>query len=173
MYSVCGVLYNMAWTSGRAPLKQWKWLTVVSPPAARHTPQPAQLIWHCSKHSSQALAQSSRISVTHHKAGNLPALFCPNLCWWAAGQWTTRDTNVSFDSPLFSVCRVWAWLWLTRGAPLTRTIYFQFQQNPENFAKCLGSEAKRKVIGDRAPHILLSAEYVHNGENQSGGKGKS
>ena len=110
---VCGVLYNMAWTSGRAPLKQWKWLTVVSPPAARHTPQ---LIWHCFKHSSQARAQSSRISITHHKAGNLPALFCPNLCLWAAGQWTTRDTNVSFDSPLFSVCRVWAWLWLWPGA---------------------------------------------------------
>ncbi len=115
----------------------------------------AQLIWHCSKHSSQA--PNHLLSITHHKAGHLPALFCPNLCLWAAGQWTTRDTNISFDSPLFSVCRVWAWLWLTRGAPLTRTIYFQFQQNPENFAKCLGSEAKRKVIGDRAPHILLSA----------------
>ena len=143
--------------------------------------RPRPPVTHLSLHSSSDIAPNTRhkpwpnhlVSITHHKTGNLPALFCPNLCLWAAGQWTTRDTNVSFDSPLFSVCRVWAWLWLTRGAPLTRTIYFQFQQNPENFAKCLGSEAKRKVIGDRAPHILLSAEYVHNGENQSGGKGKS
>ena len=49
--------------------------------------------------------------------------------------------------------------------------------NPENFAKWLGSEAKRKVIGDRAPHILLAAaqstfsiEKIRTGET---GKVKS
>ena len=52
LYSVCGVLYNMAWTSGRAPLKQWKWLTVVSPPApvTQLTPQ----------HSSSDIAPNTR-----------------------------------------------------------------------------------------------------------------
>ena len=87
MFLVC----NMARPSARAPLKQWKWLTVVSPPAPRHTWLRAHG-WHRYKHPSQepnhliiswSIIQYTTASLHHlSNPGNLPELFCPNLRFW-------------------------------------------------------------------------------------------
>ena len=177
-------------SGGRAPLKQWKWLTVVWPPAApshRHTSPSAHLtlltllqtLSHQDTSSRNIITASSNIT-TYHNVVIYPH-YSVQTCACGTGHSVTPTFHLILllRYPLFARepgpapgCQA-----ATAGPPLTRTIYFQFQQNLENFAKWLGSEAKRKVIGDRAPHILLAAaqstfsiEKIRTGET---GKVKS
>ena len=164
------LVYNMARPGVRAPLKQWKWLAVVSPLAAPVTLDSE--LWHGYKHSScePKYHGASSNCITYRDLVIYPN-YSVQTC--ACGTW--RDINFSFHSPLFA--------WFQRSRLLLSAHpelaadadnLLSISTKPREFRKMVGKWSQAK--SNRSSSYFTqwcSSEYVFSMEKiRTGEKGK-